>query len=532
MARIMMIIGTVVVFLLLAAVNAKTYYVGVDKSTGKATWTTALSRLEAEPAAVVDYSRTMLETGWNELNITTNGGRPDLDQAYAAGYGEGVATYDDSWTNYGNSFGGSNATVPDQLTSYLTKNWAWMQQEVAANNQTDDLWYQVGLLMRQTEGLFDGLNAVAPANQTFTWFMVHALNLGGDLLDLFPAFGLTSVSSNFRRQRFSHCSALIKLKYDLSDIFFGHATWSSYNMMLRTYKHYHFNYQRCQTKEISFSGYPGVLVSVDDFYLTDQGLAVIETTLNVDNMSMYVGNIVPESLLYWVRVSVVTRVTSNAKDWVTQFSRYNSGTYNNQWMVLDLKLFTPGQDLLPNTLWIAEQFPGVVGTQDVTPILQYGYWPSYNIPSIPELYVASGNKAAAAQSWHMSDYQKCIRAQIFRRDQANVVDLASFQFIMQYNNYQYDSVELFDPVYAVASRGDLLTGTVFPHVPQCFGAIDAKTSSYSLYQKGRQVVAYSGPTPQQGPFDFATTNATMMCTPRAGLPTLWNFSWQTFQPLA
>ena len=514
-------------FLLLAAVNAKTYYVGVDKSTGKATWTTALSRLEAEPAAVVDYSRTMLETGWNELNITTNGGRPDLDQAYAAGYGEGVATYDDSWTNYGNSFGGSNATVPDQLTSYLTKNWAWMQQEVAANNQTDDLWYQVGLLMRQTEGLFDGLNAVAPANQTFTWFMVHALNLGGDLLDLFPAFGLTSVSSNFRRQRFSHCSALIKLKYDLSDIFFGHATWSSYNMMLRTYKHYHFNYQRCQTKEISFSGYPGVLVSVDDFYLTDQGLAVIETTLNVDNMSMYVGNIVPESLLYWVRVSVVTRVTSNAKDWVTQFSRYNSGTYNNQWMVLDLKLFTPGQDLLPNTLWIAEQFPGVVGTQDVTPILQYGYWPSYNIPSIPELYVASGTAALAKVDPAMNDYQKCVRAQIFRRDQANVVDMDSYQFIMQYNNYQYDSVSMDNPGYAIAARHDL---RVSPSVPQCFGAIDAKTSSYSLYQKGRQVMAYSGPTPQQPVFDFATTNATLLCGPRNGMPTLWNFSWQTFKP--
>lgn len=274
-------------------------------------------------------------------------------------------------------------------------------------------------------------------------------------------------------------------------------------------------------------GLPRVLVSVDDFYLTDQGLAIIETTLNVDNQSMYVGNIVPESLLYWVRVTAATRVTSSAKDWVVEFARYNSGTYNNQWMVLDLKLFTPGQDLLPNTLWILEQFPGVVGTQDVTEVLQYGYWPSYNIPSIPSLYALSGAQAVAASSPAMNDYQKCVRAQIFRRDQANVVDLASYQFIMQYNNYQYDPVEMFNPGYAISARQDL---RVFPEIPECFGGIDAKTSSYKLFQNGRQVQAYSGPTPQQSVFDALTTNASLECGPRNGMPSTFNFSWQTFEP--
>ena len=512
-----------------AAANAKTYYVDVDSS-GRASWATSLAALgTVQPAAVVDYHRTFLVTGWTELNITTNSTRSDMDQAYAAGYGEGIATYEDTVNSYSNSFSGFNYTIAPKLELYLTRNWAWMQSQVAANNQTSDLWYQVGLLMRQLEGLYDGLNAVAQHNQTFTWLMVHGLNLGGDLLDLFPAFGLTAVSEPLHRQHWTHCSALIKLKYDLSDIFFGHATWSTYNMMLRTYKHYHFKFSRAVTQEISFSGYPGVLVSVDDFYLTDQGMAIIETTLNVDNASMYVGNIVPESLLYWVRVTVVTRVTSNAKDWVTEFSRYNSGTYNNQWMVLDLKLFTPGKDLLPNTLWIAEQFPGVVGIQDVTEILQYGYWPSYNIPSIPSLYVASGNAASAAESWHMNDYQKCVRAQIFRRDQANVVDLASYQHILQYNDYKVDPASANDPGYAISARHDL---RVWPKMAECFGAVDAKTSSYSMYLNGRTVEAYSGPTPQQPLFDFATTNATLMCSPRAGLPTLWNFTWQSFKPLA
>ena len=37
-----------------------------------------------------------------------------------------------------------------------------------------------------------------------------------------------------------HCSALIKLTDDFSDIFFSHNTWSIYNSMIRIFKEYHF----------------------------------------------------------------------------------------------------------------------------------------------------------------------------------------------------------------------------------------------------------------------------------------------------
>jgi hypothetical protein len=64
-------------------------------------------------------------------------------------------------------------------------------------------------------------------------------------------------------------------------------------------------------------------------------------------------------------------------------------------MVLDLKLFTPGHDLEPNTLRIAEQFPSVVASRDVTKfILSYGHWPSYNVPSNTTLLVESGYQSA------------------------------------------------------------------------------------------------------------------------------------------
>lgn len=47
-----------------------------------------------------------------------------------------------------------------------------------------------------------------------------------------------------------------------------------------------------------------------------------------------------------------------AKEWINIFKRYNSGTYNNQWTVVDYKLFQPGKELPTNGLiWILEQLP-------------------------------------------------------------------------------------------------------------------------------------------------------------------------------
>ena len=48
-------------------------------------------------------------------------------------------------------------------------------------------------------------------------------------------------------------------------------------------------------------------------------------------------------------------LASNGTEW-GEYMRYNnSGTYNNQYMVIDLKLFTPGQQLVEGLLTIVEQ---------------------------------------------------------------------------------------------------------------------------------------------------------------------------------
>ena len=52
-------------------------------------------------------------------------------------------------------------------------------------------------------------------------------------------------------------------------------------------------------------------------------------------------------------------------------------------MVLDYKLFTPGQPVVPGTLWVLEQMPGIVEMADLSVILkENGYWASYNLPYV------------------------------------------------------------------------------------------------------------------------------------------------------
>jgi hypothetical protein len=76
------------------------------------------------------------------------------------------------------------------------------------------------------------------------------------------------------------------------------------------------------------------------------------------------------------------------------FARANSGTYNNEFHVVDYNLFEaslrqapstlpgrPALRLVPGVLTIVDQLPGNVEIQDRTDWLQEkGYWASYNRP--------------------------------------------------------------------------------------------------------------------------------------------------------
>ena len=276
-------------------------------------------------------------------------------------------------------------------------------------------------------------------------------------------------------------------------------------------------------KTIQYSSFPGAMSSTDDFFLLSSGLYTSETTLNVYNMSIYKGNISPNTLMVWMRAMVANRMSKSGKEWMRIFSLYNSGTYNSQWTVLDLNLFTPGKKLPPGLIYVLEQMPGMIQTADVTELLSYGYYPSYNVPSLEPLSTYSGNTAAAAEHPTTDDYSNCVRAKLFKKLQTTVHDIESFKYVLRYNHFQTDPLQLQDPTLALSARGDLRVAR-----PSAFGAIDCKVSSYSMWKSGMLVSAVAGPTTQQSPFAFSTFRGKM--PPHAGMPDLFNFSWVTIDP--
>merc|ERR1719375_1719444 len=155
----------------------------------------------------------------------------------------------------------------------------------------------------------------------------------------------------------------------------GHSTWSQFESMTRIYKRYNLAYRRYALPghTVSFPSYPGMIVSFDDFYQTSAGLVVTETTNANANSDLW-KFVVSESLLYWVRVVVANALAVTGPDWARLFARHNSGTYNNQWMIVDTKLVRVHHDdhaesslvLQPHVLTVSELFPGHVHTEDMT----------------------------------------------------------------------------------------------------------------------------------------------------------------------
>mgnify|MGYP001137365770 FL=1 len=155
---------------------------------------------------------------------------------------------------------------------------------------------------------------------------------------------------------------LFPFSLSLTGVLSTHGT--DYTYMLRLYKNIQLSYASLHTSAdpipftTSFSSYPGALSSIDDYYLTSRGLIVLETTNLVFNDSLW-ESVDVAGLLVFVRSTLANRLARDGQEWVDLFSQHNSGTYNNQWMIVDTNKFTPGkrQVSAPGLFWVVEQTP-------------------------------------------------------------------------------------------------------------------------------------------------------------------------------
>jgi len=369
----------------------------------------------------------------------------------------------------------------------------------------------VQAIRAQFRGLQDGCTAAGSNITAWDLVLINAL---GDLFDIKPAVLPKSSRVDFGKmkperasaelQRRGHCSALIKVTDDFSELYFGHSSWFAYSNMNRVFKHYKLEFEGTKAPTMSFSSYPGMLSSLDDFYLLQETqLAMTQTTNGIYDNRLY-DAVTPSALLAWERVRLANALATSGEEWSRIYALHNSGTYNNQYMVVDIDLFKPGQALAPNTLWVIEQIPGLVVGGDVTHELERGYFPSYNVPYWPEIYEKSGYPRLDERHGRRkgSEYSLAPRASIFRRDHLLAQSLEGLKFVMRENGYRPEdhanTGELDplakDPWMAICSRGDLN-----PSGPALVGCYDSKVTSASLFRESFGAWAVNGPTNQGVP---------------------------------
>ena len=153
----------------------------------------------------------------------------------------------------------------------------------------------------------------------------------------------------------------------------------------------------------------GFVASIDDYYVISgpADLTVIETSLSVYDKTAYAA-LTPNCLFCYMRSMVANMLAGSsgavnpAEEWTEVFAEHASGTYNNQWMVLDRSRVGQTEGLF----WVLEEAPGVVVAMDQTAtLISDGYWPSFNVA----YYSAVRNVVGEIDS-----YTAAPRAELFR----------------------------------------------------------------------------------------------------------------------
>jgi hypothetical protein len=339
------------------------------------------------------------QTGWSTLTVEAVDAEEAADsvQAFAAGFIEGRLTanlIDLEWVNL-------QITISARAKKFVQENTQWVRSQIQAHPE-DPYWVQVGLVMAQFDGLVAGYQS-APTwpqgNRSLSSFEILLIGMQPELGDVEKAVNpiarpdYSKMTPEALREYVyanSHCSAMIKVLPDLSELYSAHNTWTTFSDMgLRLWKVYKLPFATSAAQTVSFSGYAGKLAGIDDFYVTSQKLVVIETTNSVFNNALF-DSVTTSTVPYWVRVIVANQLAASSPAWHSVFYKFNSGTYNNQWMTVDYKLFTPKAPLPADLLWVSEQIPGFSAAADQTMALQRGHWPSYNVAFYADIYNMSG----------------------------------------------------------------------------------------------------------------------------------------------
>ncbi len=329
-------------------------------------------------SSFAEYDDSLEQEGWDRLTLTLNPMAKDWkDQIGGIGYLEGTLVQKRIWNHRKNLWAWylkdyfKTDKMPQAVFDYIGDNLAWMRQMIKQHAASDDYWANTEMLLHQADAILLGYNSVASKDEKLTegdWYMYLA---AGDMLDIAnivnvgfdwhnPNHTMNEIVDRYIKD--SHCSGLVAFTPDYEDLYMGHTSWFFFGSQTRCLKKYDLKgikSTHMHIKDVTFSSYPGFLNSFDDFYVTGANLVVLETTNEIFDHDVY-DSAKPQSMFVWARAVIANRVSNDGQTWVNTFKRFNSGTYNNQWLVLDYKKFTPGKEPEDDSglLYALEQIPG------------------------------------------------------------------------------------------------------------------------------------------------------------------------------
>ena len=494
--------------------------------------------------AKAHYNRSLPLIGWSKLYIETLPYVENNIASYSAGYLEGVLTCHQILNFYNNLYNihKEDERYINRILTFYSKVENSLQNKITreyisslSTQEEREYWSKVKMIHSQTIGLMDGYNSIMKNNK-MNIAQFYFINADGEIPELISVYKYKEKQSYYRFKdsieifskeylqlyydtdnpetiwthlmQKSHCSALLKKIND--DIMIGHTTWDSFAEMNRIIKQYNFTYSNGKLL-ISFSSYAGTLTSTDDFYILNEHMVILETSLETLDKSLYdkiskEENYIPN----YIRISVSNYLSNTPDRWCKIFKNYNSGTYSSQWMIYDYSI---------SSFFILEQIPSHLVYDNMTSLFnQKGYWMSFNRPYFNTIAHLSGYEEMYRRYGRTYSYELNPRARIFNSLIPSINNIEQMKKILRYNL----SEDKRDYINTISPRYDL---AINPGDRRLSGGIDAKITNRDMVHKGG-LLAISGPSSENNAPIFDWSNH--LREAHDGLPLQWDFKWESF----
>lgn len=490
-----------------------------------------------------------LKEGWNNLYINTYKGKSNIStyaQCYSAGLLEGLISTEDIF-NYFNNIKSFHKGISDVKIKKLYKLYETLYINLLnrlsnkTNFMNDVNSKYSACIISQILGIYHGYsNKNKNTNQFLSILDFIHLSSSGNFNDFIKYIQMNDsfesqntqsilkdeeILSHYNKlQENSHCSVIAKLVHQVDskgnkkyDIISGHSTWSSYVELIRTLKCYNFemdfnnqsnndNNIRINHKiNISFSSYPGVLFSADDYYVINSRLSIHQTTLNTLNDNIYVDVINYDKFIFaFIKIMTVNFRSNSAKEWVSLYTLEKNSLYITQWVVVDYKVLEDINKLIKRQneedivffnelIYIVEEIPRQILNEDSSKRLySTGYITSFN-----SLYFKENKKLMGYENYsifNLNSSRVYPREYIANKIHSSILNINDFnKNLISYNGFQLNNKEFDDPsdsnpTYGIMSRGDL------KNIDKSYqGGIDYKTINLKMIKQNK-FYAKLGPT--------------------------------------